>query len=539
MKKNKLVNLFSTTLVCSSLLMTTPVSAAEAHSGQISPNSRMPIEKKESVVPNTTTSFVLTKNNDKQTVDQTVKYIKSQGIKVKSVIPEIGWIETNRTNQHQEKKIERNTHADVQTPDNRANNSYTPTAIPSRSNFNSPLNKYFWNRQWNMHMMTKNPDDYVNDTQSHVKIGIIDSGITNEYRSQLGSRIRFTENFVPRGGFNYQDYDETGNPNDTEDRIGHGTSVTSLIAGTNEMVGVNSNATIDEYRVFSRKGCNSSWVLKALIKAIDNGDDVINLSLGRYGLLTGGYLNGRANNDMPEYQAWIRAVQYAKQHGSTIVVAAGNENINLNDPQAMTAYINKKNPQLHAIGQGVSLPASIPGIVQVAATGNQGERAQYSCYSKDSVYAPGGDSNRTGTNHPNTAFIPTDWLLTYGGHGTQYSFGIGTSFAAPEVTGMIAHEISKNNLYGQPTAVITKLRQSLENNNYGLPCVILDKLVNDTHGSIAAINDAHRRSASSTSNSSPSTSSSRSSRRFEQQKQQEQQEDQRDWWQQIQQQVAE
>ena len=84
MKKIKLFNLLSTSLVCSSLLMTAPVSAAEAHSDHLSPNSQMPIEKKESVVPNTTTSFVLTKNNQKQTVDDTVKYIESQGIKVKS-----------------------------------------------------------------------------------------------------------------------------------------------------------------------------------------------------------------------------------------------------------------------------------------------------------------------------------------------------------------------------------------------------------------------------------------------------------------------
>lgn len=86
MKKIKLFNLFSTSLICSSLLMTAPVSAAEAHSGHLSPNSQMPIEKKESVIPNTTTSFVLTKNNQKQTVDDTVKYIESQGIKVKSVV---------------------------------------------------------------------------------------------------------------------------------------------------------------------------------------------------------------------------------------------------------------------------------------------------------------------------------------------------------------------------------------------------------------------------------------------------------------------
>ena len=182
MKKIKLFNLFSTSLVCSSLLMTAPVSAAEAHSGHLSPNSQMPIEKKESLVH------------------------------------EIGWIETDRTNQHQEKKIEKDTHADVQTPDNQANNSYTPTAVPSRSYFNSPMNKYFWNRQWNMHMMTKNPDNYANDPQSHVKIGIIDSGITDEYRHRLGSRIRYAENFVPRGGFNYMDHDETGNPYDTNDR---------------------------------------------------------------------------------------------------------------------------------------------------------------------------------------------------------------------------------------------------------------------------------------------------------------------------------
>ena len=107
MKKIKLFNLFSTSLICSSLLMTAPVSAAEAHSGHLSPNSQMPIEKKESVIPNTTTSFVLTKNNQKQTVDDTVKYIENQGIKVKSVVPEIGWIETDRTNQHQEKKIKK------------------------------------------------------------------------------------------------------------------------------------------------------------------------------------------------------------------------------------------------------------------------------------------------------------------------------------------------------------------------------------------------------------------------------------------------
>lgn len=501
MRKIKLFNFISATLLCSSLL-TIPVSADNAKNGSVKIDQQQ-LNQKDSQIPNTKTSFVLTKNNDSRTVDQTVKYIKDQGITVKSVVPEIGWIETDRTTQTQQKKIEKNTDADVQTPDTKSNDSYEPTSMPSLTE--NPVNKYLWNRQWNMHMMTKDPMNYVNDSNSHVKIGIIDSGITGDYRNALGDKIHSAESFVPQGGFNGQDYDESGNPNDTEDRIGHGTSVTSLIMGTDQMVGVNPNATIDEYRVFSKKGCNPSWVLKALIKAVDNGDDVINMSLGRYGIISGGYFGQAGNNDSPEYQAWIRAVQYAKQHGSTVVVAAGNEGLNLDDPQAITDYINKKNPQVNAQGQGVSLPASVPGVIQVAATGNQGERAEYSCYSTRSVYAPGGDSNRTGINNPIEKYIPTDWVLTYGGHPGQYSFGIGTSFSAPEVTGMIAHEISKDNLYGNPTEVQTKLQKSLETNSHGLPCVILDNLINK---SPVASSSSSQKSSTSSSQSSRSSSSS-------------------------------
>ena len=190
-----------------------------------------------------------------------------------------------------------------------------------------------------MHMMTKNPDNYANDTQSHVKIGIIDSGITDEYRHRLGSRIRYAENFVPRGGFNYMDHDETGNPYDTNDRTGHGTSVTSLIAGTNEMVGVNSNATIDEYRVFSHKGCSSSWVLKALIKAVNNGDDVINLSLGRYGLLYGASLNRGGKNDFSDVQPWKHAREYTTGHYETNQYLVGNEKTNFYTSGRKTSVI--------------------------------------------------------------------------------------------------------------------------------------------------------------------------------------------------------
>ena len=482
MKKIKILQLFSSTLIGSSLVMTIPASAADTKDGNVAIESENQIQQKEKSTPNTTTSFVLAKDDKRKTVDETVHYIKEQGINVKSVIPEIGWIEIDRTSHKQEKKIEEHTDANVQTPEKKADNSYTPTAIMSSGSMMNPVDKYFWDTQWNMHLMAKDPQKYTNDTQSHVHIGIIDSGITSQYRQELGGKVRYTQNFVPRGGFNNQDKDEIGNSNDVEDRIGHGTSVASLIEGTDDMVGVNPNAKVDVYRVFSKKGCNPSWVLKALIQAVDNGDDVINMSLGRYGIITGSYFGQEGNNDNPEYQAWIRAVQYAKEHGSTVVVAAGNEGLNLDNSQAITDYINKKNPSIKAQGKGVSLPASVPGVVQVAAIGNQGERSKYSCYSNSSVYAPGGDTNRTGIKNPIRKYIPTDWLLTYSGRYGRYSYGVGTSFAAPEVTGMIAHEISQNNLYNQSETVQTKLKKSLEKNHYGLPCVILDKLMSATSG---------------------------------------------------------
>lgn len=140
MKRGKILSLFSTTLICSSLLTTIPVSVVEAKAWNVSVNTSSQLEQKD------------------KTVDNTVNYIKSHGIKVKTVIPEIGWIETDWTNQQQEKDIEKHTD-DVQTPEKKANDSYTPTDIPSSSI--DLINKYFWNTQWNMYMLTKNPQNFV------------------------------------------------------------------------------------------------------------------------------------------------------------------------------------------------------------------------------------------------------------------------------------------------------------------------------------------------------------------------------------------
>ena len=414
-------------------------------------------------------NFVVTKDNTKEQFQKTIDYLKEQKIEVKQAIPEIGWIETAKTTAQEQNKIEDNTPSIVKEPTK--NDTYKTSSLREQD-------KMFWNEQWNMQKLASKDTKINNGQLNKLTIGIIDSGLNQGYRNMLKDKIRYTENFVPTGGFANQDGDEYGNPNDIEDRKGHGTSVTSLILGTNYMAGIAPDVKVDEYRVFSRKGSNPTWVLKALVKAADNGDDIINMSLGRYGIITGGYGNSN-QNDSAEFEAWTRAVEYAKKKGSVVVVAAGNESLNLDNSQEIVDYINKEHPGLNAHGEGKSLPGSIPGIIQVAATGASGKRADFSCYSKDSIYAPGGDTSKTGLENPNINLVPSEWIMTYGGHHDRdYHYSVGTSFSAPEVSGMLAHLVADNNLEKQPDQIKQKLSETLVKDQQGLNNVTLDSILN-------------------------------------------------------------
>ncbi|GMF64054.1 unnamed protein product [[Candida] boidinii] len=97
------------------------------------------------------------------------------------------------------------------------------------------------------------------------------------------------EGFTVIGGHDYAGNDYTfTDPNsakeddDPMDCIGHGTFVSTVIAGlTKDIVGVSPNAKIRMYKVF---GCEDATtndlIMKALVDAANDGVNVINLSLG-------------------------------------------------------------------------------------------------------------------------------------------------------------------------------------------------------------------------------------------------------------------
>ncbi|OWB74795.1 hydrolase activity protein [[Candida] boidinii] len=151
----------------------------------------------------------------------------------------------------------------------------------------SPSDDNYSIRNWNPHKVTG--VDKLHEEGIYgdgIVVGIIDTGV-NYMDDSLGGG--FGEGFTVIGGHDYagNDYSYT-DPNsakeddDPMDCLGHGTFVSTVIAGvTKDIVGVAPNAKIRMYKVF---GCEDATtndlIMKALVDAASDGVNVINLSLG-------------------------------------------------------------------------------------------------------------------------------------------------------------------------------------------------------------------------------------------------------------------
>lgn len=191
------------------------------------------------------------------------------------------------------------------------------------------------------------------------------------------------------------------------DDSGHGTHVTGTIAQcTNNDIGgagVAPDATIMPVKVLDGGIGTSSTVADGIHWAVDQGADVINLSLGR-----------PCFSDWPLCKDLVidAAIEYATDHGVVVVAAAGNNNFGW-----------------------LSSPANHPEAIAVGASTSRDERAGYSNYGGGlDLLAPGGtglDLNLDG--HPDGVFqeMPT-------GTGYGFRYLTGTSMAAPHVSGAAA-----------------------------------------------------------------------------------------------------
>lgn len=175
-------------------------------------------------------------------------------------------------------------------------------------------------------------------TGKGIKVGIVDTGIDYNHPD-------LKMNYV--GGYDLVDLDE--DPMETQKTEGiptlHGTHVAGIIGANGDLQGVAPDADIHAYRALGPGGMGTSvQVIAALEKAVTDGMDVINLSLGND-------VNG------PDYPTSI-AVNRAVDLGTSVVTANGNAG-----PENWTVGSPATASKAFAVGASTS-PQSIPFLYE-------------------------------------------------------------------------------------------------------------------------------------------------------------------------------
>ncbi|MET0566974.1 MAG: S8 family serine peptidase [Acidimicrobiia bacterium] len=226
-----------------------------------------------------------------------------------------------------------------------------------------------------------------------VVVAVIDSGVDATH-PDLSLRMHPT-------AWDFVDNDADASPVGTGGNEAHGTRVAGVIAASLNgigAVGVAPEARIMAIRACEGGGCLTSDIANGIHFAIDNGADVINLSVGAI-VSSGGIVES--------------AVARAESQNVTIVAAAGNQGVDLGDLP---------------IGQ-IMVPGGLPqsNVVAVAATTSRDQLAGFSNYGRDivDIAAPGSE------------IVTTD-------PGGGYVLGDGTSFSAPVVAGVAALLLSQD-----------------------------------------------------------------------------------------------
>jgi len=198
-------------------------------------------------------------------------------------------------------------------------------------------------------------------------VAVLDTGIDQnhaELRGQVVGETNFTESVTP------------------DDIHGHGTHVAGIIAAKDSDLGVAPGYFLLNVKVADDIGrCQASILAEGIIWAVDNGADILNISI-----------------EIGKYSAELeKAINYAWDSGSLVIAAAGNGGSDL------PAY-----------------PAYYENCLAVAATNQDGQLAPLSNYGDwVDVLAPG---------FKIYSALPDN----------EYGYKSGTSFACAYVSGMAA-----------------------------------------------------------------------------------------------------
>jgi subtilisin family serine protease len=224
----------------------------------------------------------------------------------------------------------------------------------------------------------------------------------------------------------------------------HGTHVAGTIGvvGSNNahgITGINWNVSVLPVRVLGRCGGDVQdiadgikWAAGLRVEGMPPDQlnkhpaHIINLSLGLH-------LPCTTNN----VGQMIKAIGDARAAGSVVVVAAGNDDIDIKEFS----------------------PAGCKGVISVAASNREGHLASYSNYGDVTIMAPGGERRQEDELTSPKGIWSVVQINEKNREGIEAMPG--TSMAAPHVSGAIALALAKHTDWrGNPDLIERKLRES-------------------------------------------------------------------------------
>ncbi|MFD4659846.1 S8 family serine peptidase [Kitasatospora sp. NPDC058444] len=290
--------------------------------------------------------------------------------------------------------------------------------------------------QWDLRAIGADRAAEVNPGSPDVTVAVIDTGVDDTHPD-------LAANFSPSQSANCADgkADTTyGSWRPADPDYFHGTHVAGTIAAARNGIGVAGVAPgvkvsgITVSQPTPRQLIYAESVVCAFVFAADHGVQITNNSY---------YVDPWQYNclDDPDQKAIVDAVDraqlYAQRKGTLNVAGAGNANHDLDsDGFADGRSPNDSTPVNRTVDphRCWDLPAQLPGVVTVSATGAKGVKSSYSNYGLGviDVAAPGGDQ-----------YQASDTPSRHGGvlstlPNGQYGYEQGTSMATPHVSGVAA-----------------------------------------------------------------------------------------------------
>ena len=263
---------------------------------------------------------------------------------------------------------------------------------------------------------------------TEIKVAVLDTGIDSDHHELVDNFFKNDQGKIIGQRF----FDNNSDENFDDDN-GHGTHVAGIIAAkSNNNMGISGISANNKIKIIPVKCINQFEdgyysknvdIANAIKWAVDQGADIINLSLG-----------GFPSSDLVKNN-----IRYALRMGCLVVAAAGNSS----------------HPEKRGF---VEYPAALPEVLSVGSLDEENNLSYFSSYKTDNDYPEKPEGHRgVDIVAPGSKIYSTFDHSDSGKYNNGYCYLTGTSMATPIVTGVAALLMQQHSHYYKNPSIVRKV----------------------------------------------------------------------------------